>query len=441
MFGASLVVLMLGVGAAVDVSRWLHARDQTAAALDAAVIAGARAYHTANRSADVGIAAAKQFYSQNVSSRLPVIDDSVSFSINPDGKGISARGNAYIKTPFLQLAGISKLPLLNLADTVAEFGSGEAEISIMLDVTGSMAGSKLQDLKDASKDLVDIVLNANGQTKIAIVPFSEDVRLPTTTARDRARATGLRSSFTKSTPNCIGNWCSGNTTKTYRLTDCVVERVGNQKYTDAAPGANAYVMAKYGENTTSCTIPANAAVQPLTTDKTVLINKINGLGAAGGTGGHLGTAWAWYTLSPNWNTLWPTANQARPYNTDKQSPGYLRKIAVLMTDGEYNTQYQQAQTNSGVTANPNATTSCPDATNGCSSVQAKALCKNMKEQSGIEIFAIVFGSDQGAIDVMRQCASKDTDKIVYFYNATNGDQLKSAFRDIGIKMTQLYLSK
>ena len=42
---------------------------------------------------------------------------------------------------------------------------------------------------------------------------------------------------------------------------------------------------------------------------------------------------------------------------------------------------------------------------------------------------------------MKKCASPDTDKIVYFYNATNEDQLRQAFRDIGIKMTQLYLSK
>ena len=36
-------VLMLAVGAAIDVGRWLHARDQTAAAVDAALLAGGRA--------------------------------------------------------------------------------------------------------------------------------------------------------------------------------------------------------------------------------------------------------------------------------------------------------------------------------------------------------------------------------------------------------------
>ncbi len=40
------VVLMLAIGAAVDVGRWLHARDQTVAAVDAAVLAGGRALQT-----------------------------------------------------------------------------------------------------------------------------------------------------------------------------------------------------------------------------------------------------------------------------------------------------------------------------------------------------------------------------------------------------------
>ena len=40
------VVLMLAIGAAVDVGRWLNARDQTVAAIDAAVLAGGRALQT-----------------------------------------------------------------------------------------------------------------------------------------------------------------------------------------------------------------------------------------------------------------------------------------------------------------------------------------------------------------------------------------------------------
>jgi Flp pilus assembly protein TadG len=443
----TLVIMMLMLGAAIDLGRWLHARDQTVSAVDAAVLAGARTYHTTNKDAAAGISAAQQFYKENVTKRLKVVDDTVTFGVNGDGKGISASGNAYIKTPFLQFAGIGRLPLFSASQAVAEFGSGEAEVSIMLDVTGSMAGSKLQDLKDAAKNLVEIVLNANPQTKIAIVPFSEDIRLPTNSARDKARGTGLPACKRVSNSGSVTNTCNtANNTTMYYLSDCVVERTGGSKYNDDAPGTGKYVLGHYTSNSTGsgtnrkgvCVVPSGAAVQPLTTNKSTLTSKIDGLGAAGGTAGHLGTAWAWYTLSPNWNSLWSSDNQARPYNNDKESREYVRKIAVLMTDGEYNTQYNS----NGIATGQNSWgNSCQGAANGCSSEQAKQLCKNMKEQGKIEVFAVVFGNDQGAIDVMKQCASPDTEDVVYFYKATNGEQLKLAFQDIGIKLTQLHLSQ
>ena len=89
------------------------------------MLAGARAYHTTNKDAAAGISAAQQFYKENVTKRLKVVDDTVTFGVNGDGKGISASGNAYIKTPFLQFVGIGRLPLFSASQAVAEFGSGE----------------------------------------------------------------------------------------------------------------------------------------------------------------------------------------------------------------------------------------------------------------------------------------------------------------------------
>ena len=39
LYAMMAIVLMVAIGAAVDVSRWLHARDQTIAAVDSAVLA------------------------------------------------------------------------------------------------------------------------------------------------------------------------------------------------------------------------------------------------------------------------------------------------------------------------------------------------------------------------------------------------------------------
>jgi hypothetical protein len=123
------------------------------------------------------------------------------------------------------------------------------------------------------------------------------------------------------------------------------------------------------------------------------------------------------------------------YGTDS-----VQKIAILMTDGEYNTQYDS----NGISANYGSTTSCPQAANGCSTPQARALCTAMKAK-GITIYTVGFqlGGNQTAIDTLSQCASPPTSPLdpVKFYNADDGDQLKQAFRDIALKLTSLYLSK
>ena len=431
-FAMMSVVLLLSIGAAVDIGRWLHARDQTVAAVDAAVLAGGRALQT-NSDEDAAVAAAQKFYAQNITSRLPVTGDTISFAVGDNGTSMTASGTAYIKTPFLQFANIDKLPLVSTSETqfskaqLATGGNGgeNLEIAMMLDVTGSMAGQKLSDLKDSAKDLINIVIwddQSKFTSKVAVVPFSEDIRFPNSGAMNKARGTSLPASKT------VG---SGRNQKTYYLSDCVVERTGSQKYTDAAPASGQYVMGHYTANSTGtgssrkgvCTIPAGAELMPLTSKKDDLIAKVDGLSAAGGTAGQLGTAWAWYMLSPNWSTLWPAINRPEAYGTEN-----LQKIAILMTDGEYNRQYDS----NGISASASA------AANGSSTTQARALCTAMKA-TGITVYTVGFqlGGNKTAIETLNRCATEPGK----FYNADDGDQLKQAFRDIALKLTSLYLSK
>ena len=56
------------------------------------------------------------------------------------------------------------------------------------------------------------------------------------------------------------------------------------------------------------------SVQPLSTDKTMLKRRVDKLVTSGSTAGHLGTAWAWYLLSPKWGYLFPAASAPGPYS-------------------------------------------------------------------------------------------------------------------------------
>ena len=460
-FGLMAVVLLLAVGAAVDFSRWLNARDQTIAAVDAAVLAGGRALQISSKDHGAAIAAAENYYRENVSTRLDIIpgSDSIKFAIAPDGMGVTASGNAYIKTPLLAFtaalgfAPIDKLPLLGSAETnfarseIAVGGNGgeSIEVSIMLDITGSMcnsapgtnqspcrSGRKIDAMKEAAKDLVNIVVwedQSKFTSKVAIVPFSDSVRLPSNVIDKAWGSPAPELSITKTTG-------SGRNVKTYyynRTSACVVERAGSNRYTDAAPSKNNYVLPirwevdeKKKTQVADCTLGTESAVMPLTNNKQQLLDKITGLTGKGGTAGQVGTAWAWYTLSPNWNSLWPSSSAAA-YGRDD-----LRKIAVLMTDGEYNAQY----TADGIATGSSGAGSTP--ANADSATQAKALCEGMKAK-GITVYTVGFaiGYNASAKDVLNKCATDPTK----YYNAENEDQLRDAFRDIALKLSSLYISK
>lgn len=453
LFGLMAIALFLLVGGAIDLGRWVHARTQTIAAIDAAVLAGGRALQVNASDRDGALNAAAKYYAANVESRLPLKRDNISFEVSDTANGtiVTANGSAAIETPFLKLANISELPLIN--ESGAEFSEAKLaaganakqnfEISMMLDVTGSMCnnnrspcttGRKIDAMKSAAKDLVNIVVWDNQSeftSKVAIVPFSTSVRLPSS-AIDAARGKVDGNPESDGNPALSIKKTSRDDTYYYNVTEyCVVERAGSSAYKDDAPGAKNFVLPlrdsvsrsnrrKFG----SCPLSSAAEVLPLSNDKTVLTSKIDGLSADGGTAGQIGTAWAWYMLSPNWGTLWSASSRAVAYGTEA-----TQKIAILMTDGDYNTEY----TSEGIQTGEKGAGSTP--ANASSVSQAKSLCDGMKHKS-ITVYTVGFEVSQSAKETLDYCAT-DANKA---FDAKNEEELKQAFRTIALEISQLYLS-
>lgn len=420
-FAMLFLVMLLAVGGAIDVGRWLQAKTQTQAAVDSAVLAATRRLQIEPDNTASAIAAAKGYFQANLGQHIKLINESVSFSVVPGGKGVRANGAAFVATPFLSLVSVDKLPVLNLSGTgysAALFQQGadsrvKLEISMMLDVTGSMSGQKITDLKAAAKDLVDILVR-DGQSgspvRVGLAPFSEAVR-PGVFLND---VRGLGPATSRFLDN-NGRW------QVYKLSDCVSERDGNAAYTDAAPVGNDKLGPVYTRDG-SC--QPSSEIVPLTSDRSRLASAIDNLRAGGYTAGHLGTAWAWYILSPNWNSVWPAASQPASYGD-----GSVKKIAILMTDGEYNLQYDAA----GIATRENGN----GAMNGLSDAQARQVCDNMKATT-IEVYTIGFALKEAkAIETLKRCASTQQN----FYLTEDGQQLRDAFRDIALKLSPIYLSQ
>ncbi|MEZ5908592.1 MAG: TadE/TadG family type IV pilus assembly protein [Hyphomicrobiaceae bacterium] len=412
MFAVMTVPVTGLVGASVDYGKALQLRAKVQSAVDAAVLAAGREYQVSRDTALASARAATYFAQQTAG--LPVTLGTNSVDPTTLTLRLGAQGTA--QTPFLHMIGVQSLPVEASAEAkLAVGGNGQMsfEISMMLDVTGSMRGSKIEDLKLAAKDLIDIVVwddQSQYTSRVALVPFSESVRVDLIGAEVATNGPS-RIDFRDR---------SGRNRRYYLAPACVTERTGAQAFTDAGP----YGQNKVGRMYTSsgdCS-PPNRVV-PLSSDKVMLKGVIDGFVASGNTAGHLGTAWAWYMLSPNWDNVFSPHSRPVAYGTPK-----VQKIAILMTDGEYNTEYCNGVTDSTINCN---------APNGSSTTQARALCTNMKA-AGVTVYAIGFQVSGSARTTLRSYCATDT---TYYYDAADGEALRQAFRDIALKIAQLRLSK
>ncbi|MES2861691.1 MAG: ubiquitin-activating E1 FCCH domain-containing protein [Pseudomonadota bacterium] len=219
---------------------------------------------------------------------------------------------------------------------------------------------------------------------------------------------------------------------TFKISTCVTERTGTNAYTDVAPGTT-----RMGRNYPStATNPCIAnLVRPLSSDKDTIKTQIDSLTAAGSTGGHIGVGWGWYTVSPNFNSMWSAAGAAGAYDADK-----TLKAVVIMTDGEYNSAYCNGVISQDSTLGSDGTAThinC-NAPNGNPFSQSLALCTAMKAR-GVTVYTVGFQvvSDQRAQDLVNNCATD----AQHVYLPSSGSDLRQAFQAIGRDITSLRISR
>jgi hypothetical protein len=166
-----------------------------------------------------------------------------------------------------------------------------------------------------------------------------------------------------------------------------------------------------------------------------LHSAINALVAVGSTAGHLGVAWGWYLVSPNFADLFSSMGQPGAYGNAE-----LRKVVILMTDGEFNTAYCNGviAKNSGSGSGSDSDHSNCNAPNGNSLAQAQALCANMKT-AGVILYTVGFdiANAPNTTALLQSCATDAS----HVYLPANGTALKDAFHDIAVRVSQLRLSK
>ena len=408
MFAIVLFAVLMFLGCAIDIGRSVSARTRLVSAVDAATIFAAKELKSGGHSQGALEGMARIFFDQNMlgSGKLTTVTD-FKLSISGDGNGVTIDVKSEVPTTFARVAGIQKIDVPT--SSTAIFNQQDIEVGLQLDVTGSMNDAingvkKIDSLKSSTKNLLDILLPAGGtgttSIRVGIEPFSAGVN-----AGSYATAVA-------------GGSAPGG---------CVYERRSSfNDATDAAPtGADSFKTLKdlVAPNAVSPPCPASSKVAALTSDKASLQPIVDALSPGGWTSGHLGTTWAWGLVSPNWSSVWPGASKPAPYNDGK-----TMKIAILMTDGIYNT-----------VGGNNDGTELGGSYGVESRNRARALCDGMKNK-GIRIYSVGFimvGDNPAAADTLKYCASTATN----FFKAEDGAQLDAAFRNIAEDISRLRLSK
>jgi Flp pilus assembly protein TadG len=172
---AVLAPVSLGV---FDIYRSTQQRDKLQDALDAATLYAARSPALTNAEIDaVG--------DQAMTANLKLIDGAALLGSTFALSGTKVVSSASVSLPAFAPALFAHAPVS--VGSQVERAMDKLEIALVLDNTGSMAGTKLSTLKTEAKKLVDKLMAAAARSsdpnavKIALVPFSNTVRVLNTT--------------------------------------------------------------------------------------------------------------------------------------------------------------------------------------------------------------------------------------------------------------------
>lgn len=236
MFGLSAMAVLSAGGAGLDFSRTMYAKNRAASALDAAALAVAGQPDSSDGELE---ALAQRIFDANYGSSKFGSTGAVSMSRNGEAISLSITGN--VPTTLLQVAGKDSLSYNFTNEVMA--GSTGLEVAMVLDNTGSMAGSKLASLKSAAKTLVE-TLSGNqaspDNVKFAVVPFAQTVRVnPNTATNGGWIDEECRSSVSQL--NFSGGMCAYTVLETMhsntRWAGCVEARPGALATNDTAPSS------------------------------------------------------------------------------------------------------------------------------------------------------------------------------------------------------------
>ncbi len=322
-----LIFMVAGIG--IDLMRVERDRTALQYTLDRAVLAAADLDQTLNPKTVVEDYFDKAGMSDYLAS--VTVQQGLGYRI------VSATAETEIKTQFMHMNGVDTLKAP--AAGTAEESIGGVEVSLVLDVSGSMGSNRrLTNLKIAAKNFVDEMTqnSEDGKLSISVVPYATQVSVPD------GIFNRLNPTQEHNYSNCI-NFPSAEFSKTDISTTYNYERTMHFDVWDDFDGRDD--DPKRLVRSPVCEDSNAREILPLQKDATKLKNYIDGLWADGNTSIDLGLKWGTALIDPSMQSVVTGliaddtvasdfANRPNAYND-----GETLKVIVLMTDGQNTSQY------------------------------------------------------------------------------------------------------
>ena len=395
--GLILIPIVLVAAVGVDLARLHMVESKLVQAVDSAALAAARVAGTEFQDDDL-----QQFFDANFpDGYMGTVVEPLDVDYNDVTGQVEVIARATMPTSIMRVAHIDTMDVTARSLVVRK--QVPMEVALVLDVTGSMGGSKILALKQSAEDLLNILFGSAAQSDdlaVAIVPFSARVRVG----------------------NEYDEWLDGAAPGGWN--GCVEVRAGDPG-TDATipadaefdPSTNVQLTGwyyngyqwVYGAYTANPPCPTK--MQPLTGTKSTLVTKVQSLAAGGTTRTDIGAIWGWRAVSADWGGIWD-ADPGRPSDDDD-----VIKAVVLMTDGQNVPNYSSLST-------------------AQADARLAEVCENMKE-NGVIVYSITFQAPLAVDPLFRDCAS-DVGK---FYKSPTAADLRTAFQLIAGQLSELRIAE
>ncbi|MBL8582430.1 MAG: pilus assembly protein, partial [Rhizobiaceae bacterium] len=365
-------LLVLAIGYSINVGQIFNVRSNLRAALDAAITSTARDITLGVIEPEQAEGRVKQWLEVNGDFRLSKADEIKLADFKIDTVAKTVESGAFVDVSLL-------FPVFGLPHTErvwtesgAIYSDKRVEVAMMLDITGSMAADKkaktdkIGDLKLAASNAVKTMLDKqdpkNPRVRVSIVPYASGVNVgglkdtlyaETSSSSNLPPVAGgsllLAKTGSAALPS-FSDYVSIVGTAFPRPDNCGTERKtkdgepdlssdGPDKVRTDKSGKQYFALVNRDDHMSGTGLnkcPA-AQVVPLTTNSKTLQDSINAFEANGYTAGAIAIQWTYYMLSPGWRDVIKKASLGD--GPSDHSSKKVSKVAILMTDGQFNTAF------------------------------------------------------------------------------------------------------